>query len=246
MNRKDIRPYADRDGSKKEQVENMFDSIAKTYDPLNRFLSLGIDKHWRKEMLAVLDSERPKILLDVATGTADVACDAAERFTDCTVTGLDLSAEMLQRGQKKVTARNLEEQIKLMKGDSESLPFDDQSFDAVTVAFGVRNFENLMKGLKEMYRVLRPGGTLVVLEFSRPTRFPVKNIFNLYFKYVLPQIGRFTSKDSRAYTYLYESVQVFPQYETFEETLKSAGFSQTAYKKLTFGICSVYTAYKSS
>jgi len=242
----EIRPYEDRSGTKKEQVESMFDSIAKTYDPLNRFLSLGVDKRWRKKMLQCLEPIKPKKILDVATGTADVACDAARHFPSASITGLDLSAKMLSKGKDKVREKKLEGQVKLIKGDSEALPYSDNSFDAVTVAFGVRNFGNLNKGLQEMYRVVRPGGAVIVLEFSRPDQFPIKNLFNLYFKYVLPQIGRLTSKDPRAYQYLYESVQVFPQYEEFEASLKNAGFSKTEYKKLTFGICCVYTAYKTS
>ena len=243
---KEVRPYDDREGSKKEQVENMFDAIAETYDPLNRVLSLGIDKRWRKQMMRELDREQPKRILDVATGTADVACDAARYFPAAQVTGLDLSAKMLERGHQKVNEKKLSERVTLVKGDSEALPFDNEAFDAVTVAFGVRNFGNLQQGLEEMQRVLKPGGTLVVLEFSRPRRFPVKNVFNVYFKYVLPQIGRWTSKDPKAYQYLYDSVQVFPQYEEFEACLSKAGFSDTDFKTLTFGICCVYIAYKSS
>ena len=242
----EVRPYGDREGSKKEQVEEMFDSIAETYDPLNRVLSAGIDKRWRKQMLRMLEEKKPERILDVATGTADVACDAAAHFPSATVIGLDLSAKMLKVGNKKVLKKGLQDRVQLIKGDSEALPFEAGDFDAVTVAFGVRNFGDLDKGLEEIYRVLKPGGTAMVLEFSRPRRFPVKNIFNVYFKYVLPQIGRWTSKDPKAYQYLYESVQVFPQYEEFEKRLQDAGFSKTDYKTLTFGICCVYSAYKSA
>lgn len=242
---KEVWPYDDREGSKKEQVEDMFDAIAETYDPLNRVLSLGIDKGWRKQMMRVLEDDSPGAILDVATGTADVACDAAQYFPKAEVVGLDLSAKMLERGRVKVAKKGLDDRVTLVKGDSEALHFEEETFDAVTVAFGVRNFGDLDRGLEEMYRVLKPGGVLVVLEFSRPRRFPVKNVFNLYFKYVLPQIGRWTSKDPKAYQYLYDSVQVFPQYEEFEARLTSAGFSKTDYKTLTFGICCVYTAYKS-
>ena len=241
-----MKPYEESDGSKKEQVEQMFDSIAPTYDGLNRILSLGIDRGWRKKMIQALQGGKNMEFLDVATGTADVACDLATSFSDSKVIGLDLSSRMLSRGREKVDARGLSDQVELVKGDCEDLPFDEKEFDAVTVAFGVRNFGDLDAGLKEMYRVLKPGGRLIVLEFTRPKRFPIKNVFNIYFKYVLPQIGRWTSKDPRAYQYLYESVQAFPQNEEFEERLTTAGFPKTSFQSLTFGICCVYIGYKSS
>jgi demethylmenaquinone methyltransferase/2-methoxy-6-polyprenyl-1,4-benzoquinol methylase len=243
---KEIKPYEESEGSKKEQVEQMFDSIAPTYDGLNRVLSLGIDRGWRKKMIEAVEGDDNMNFLDVATGTADVACDLASSFSESMVVGLDLSARMLARGREKIDAKGLSDQVSLVKGDCEDLPFKNERFDAVTVAFGVRNFGDLDAGLAEMYRVLNPGGRLVVLEFTRPKRFPVKNVFNIYFKYVLPQIGRWTSKDPRAYQYLYDSVQVFPQYEEFEERLTTAGFSKTNFESLTFGICCVYIGYKSS
>jgi demethylmenaquinone methyltransferase/2-methoxy-6-polyprenyl-1,4-benzoquinol methylase len=242
---KDVRPYADREDGKKEQVETMFDNIAGTYDALNRVLSLGIDKGWRRKMIEVLKKEEAESILDVATGTADVALDIARELPNSKVIGLDLSSEMLSVGRQKVQKEGFENRVKLVKGDCEALPYDNSTFDAITVAFGVRNFETLHKGIEEMYRVLKPGGVLVVLEFTQPRRFPVKPLFNLYFKYVLPTIGRLTSKDPKAYQYLYDSVQVFPQYDAFLEQLNRAKFSSSYYKSLTFGICCIYVGYKS-
>jgi demethylmenaquinone methyltransferase / 2-methoxy-6-polyprenyl-1,4-benzoquinol methylase len=239
-----VKPYT-AEGSKTTQVGKMFDNIAPYYDFLNRFLSLGIDTIWRKQAIDQLAALQPRTVLDVATGTADVAIAMSKRLKSVEkIVGFDLSKEMLEIGKTKVQARNLSNLIELQQGDSENLPFADATFDAVTVAFGVRNFENLEKGIAEMQRVLKPGGKLVVLEFSRPTIFPFKQLFNTYFKYVLPQIGRLTSKDPRAYSYLYESVQAFPDGNHFLSILSKNGFNSNEWKPLSLGICSIYCGTK--
>lgn len=239
-----VTPYNEGE-NKKEQVGRMFDGIAPYYDFLNRFLSLGIDVSWRKKAIAELDPAQHRRILDVATGTADVAILTAKTLPDTQITGLDLSSEMLKVGDGKIRKNNLEDRIELLQGDSENLPFEDNSFDALTVAFGVRNYENLERGLREMRRVLRPEGKLVVLEFSRPRRFPFKQLFNFYFANILPTIGRMRSKDPRAYRYLYESVQAFPDGEDFLRILRETGYNSTRCKVLTLGISSIYTAQKS-
>ena len=240
MAQQPVKPYS-ISGSKKDQVGKMFDNIAPTYDFLNRFLSLGIDTIWRKKMVAQLDAAQHRLILDVATGTADVALEIQKQLHPEHITGVDISNEMLAVGRKKIAKRKLTETIDLQYGDSENLPFADDHFDAVTVAFGVRNYENLDQGLAEMRRVLKPGGKLVVLEFSRPTVFPLKQGFNFYFKNILPMIGRIQSGDARAYDYLYESVQEFPDGDRFLERLERAGYSQPQEERLTAGIASIYT-----
>lgn len=239
-----ITPYKDNNSGKKEQVAQMFNNIARRYDFLNHFLSLGIDKIWRRKAIKSLKgiSENP-VILDVASGTGDLAI-AALRLNPQKVIGVDISQEMLNYGIEKIKKRNLQDIIELKKGDSENLEFSDQSFDGITVAFGVRNFENLNKGLSEMYRVLKPGGKLVVLEFSKPRVFPVKQIYNFYFKAILPTIGKLISKDSSAYTYLPESVSQFPEREEFLKKLKKVGFNNCTFKALSFGISSLYVANK--
>lgn len=222
----------------------MFDTIAPKYDLLNRVLSLGIDVSWRKRAIGYLKPLQPKEILDVATGTADVAIMAAKILKPQRIIGIDIANHMLEIGRKKITKEGLEGVITLKTGDSENLQFTDQSFDAVTVAFGVRNFENLEKGMTEMYRILRPGGQLVVLEFSRPRLFPFKQIYNTYFKYVLPLIGRLTSRDVRAYTYLFESVQAFPEGDSFLQILSQIGYKNPLCERLTLGICTIYVATK--
>lgn len=239
-----VTPYNEGE-NKKEQVGRMFDGIAPYYDFLNRFLSLGIDVSWRRKAIAELDPAQHRRILDVATGTADVAILTAKTLPDTQITGLDLSSEMLKVGDGKIRKNDLEDRIELLQGDSENLPFEDNSFDALTVAFGVRNYENLERGLREMRRVLRPEGKLVVLEFSRPRRFPFKQLFNFYFANILPTIGRMRSKDPRAYRYLYESVQAFPDGEDFLRILRETGYNSTRCKVLTLGISSIYTAQKS-
>jgi demethylmenaquinone methyltransferase / 2-methoxy-6-polyprenyl-1,4-benzoquinol methylase len=238
-----IKPYKNEQGSKKEQVGKMFDSIAHKYDFLNHFLSLGIDKTWRRKAIGKLKSKKIDQLLDVATGTGDVAILATKKL-NCNTTGIDLSSEMLAIGQQKIEKLHLDQSIKLLQGDSENLPFDINTFDAVTVSFGVRNFENLDKGLCEMYRVLKDGGTVVILEFSKPQQFPFKQIYNFYFSYILPFIGRMVSKDVSAYTYLPESVEQFPCGPVFIDHLKQAGFNNCTHATLTFGIASIYTGEK--
>ena len=221
----------------------MFNSISGRYDFLNHFLSLGIDKAWRKKAIKILAKSNPKIILDVATGTADFAIQALSINPD-KVVGVDISEGMLAVGRNKIQKRSLSNKIELKSGDSENLPFSDNNFDAVTVGFGVRNFENLQKGLREINRVMKPGATLVILEFSRPRRFPVKQGYNFYFKFVLPKIGRWVSRDKSAYTYLPESVEAFPDGDKFLAILHETGFKNTACKPLTFGVSSIYTAQK--
>lgn len=238
-----VTPYGSEAG-KKAEVEQMFDRIAPRYDLLNRVLSLGIDVWWRKRAIGYLKPAQPAEILDVATGTADVAILLAKILKPRQVIGIDIANQMLELGRGKIAAQGLSDVISLETGDSERLRFSDASFDAVTVAFGVRNFENLEKGLSEMCRVLRPGGRVVILEFSKPHIFPIKQCYNAYFKYVLPLIGRLTSRDMRAYTYLFESVQVFPEGSQFTEILTKTGFQNPICERLTLGICSIYTATK--
>ncbi|THH41308.1 bifunctional demethylmenaquinone methyltransferase/2-methoxy-6-polyprenyl-1,4-benzoquinol methylase UbiE [Neolewinella litorea] len=236
-----IKPYGEGE-SKKEEVGRMFDAIAPTYDLLNRGTSLGVDTLWRRKMIAELDPVAHRRILDVATGTADVAIQTVRRTGAEHVTGIDLSEGMLSYGRTKVQQAGLQDRILLEQGDSENLPYADGSFDAVTVAFGVRNFENLEKGLAEMHRVLRPGGKLVILEFSRIRYAPIRWGFNLYFGKIMPLIGRLQSKDPRAYAYLFESVQAFPSGEDFLTILNRVGYNNTECQALTFGIASIYTA----
>lgn len=230
---------------KKEQVRNMFDSIAGRYDFLNHFLSLGIDKLWRKRIVKKIAAHQPKSVLDVATGTGDLAIALSKRI-DCPITGIDISSGMLEIGKTKLIQKKLDQQIKMELADSEQIPFPEQSFDAVMVAFGVRNFGDLHQGLLEMNRVLTNGGMLAVLEFSLPRRFPIKQLYNFYFKNILPTVGRWVSKDKHAYTYLPDSVGKFPDGDDFLEELKKVGFENRAEKRLSFGIASIYTAYKKS
>lgn len=236
-------PYKDESAGKKEQVARMFDTISARYDFLNHLLSLGIDRSWRRKAIRMLRDGQPKYILDVATGTGDFAIQALSLNPD-KVVGIDISEGMLSKGRAKLAERKLGERIELLKGDSENIPFEGNKFDAVTVAFGVRNFENLERGLQEIHRVLRPGGQLVVLEFSKPRIFPFRQIFNFYFRFILPRIGSLVSKDRSAYRYLPESVRDFPDGERFTAILRKVGFNQTACKELTFGISSVYSARK--
>lgn len=240
---KEVKPDQTAATSKKQQVEEMFNSIAPRYDFLNRFLSLGIDRGWRKKAIRSLKDIEPKYILDVATGTADLAIEAL-KLNPVKVTGVDISSLMLKVGDDKIKAKNLTHKIELVKGDSEHLLFADNSFDAITVAFGVRNFEHLQKGIDEMYRVLKPGGKIAVLEFSKPKSFPFKQIYNFYFSAILPTWGGLISKNKSAYTYLPESVQHFPEGTEFIAYLNRAGFKEAKSNTLTFGICSLYTALK--
>lgn len=238
-----VNPYKNSDQSKKQQVEKMFDSIAFRYDFLNHFLSLGIDKVWRRKTVQQIARNHPKTILDVATGTGDLAIACLKLNPDA-IKGIDLSAGMLQKGREKIEKKKLSKKIKFVKGDSEKMPFSDKSFDALTCGFGVRNFENLEKGLFEFYRVLKPGGIAAILEFSKPTAFPVKQMYYFYFKQILPLTGKIFSKSDSAYSYLPESVAAFPEGKDFTEKLDGAGFIQTSYNRLTFGIATLYTAVK--
>lgn len=240
---KEVTPYAESD-DKKVQVTKMFDKIAPYYDYLNRLLTVGIDTIWRSKAIKVMGASSPKKILDIATGTADLAIEAAKKLSPDHVTGMDISKEMLAIGDKKILKKGLTDIITLELGDSENLKYEDNSYDAVSSAFGVRNFGDLKKGLSEMYRVLRPGGQIVVLEFSRPKTFPIKQGFNLYFKHILPVIGKIKSKDPKAYKYLYESVQVFPDYDRFTTILDQIGFKDSKWSSLSFGICTIYSATK--
>lgn len=222
----------------------MFDNIAPKYDLLNRLLSLGIDTIWRKKAINKLTKGQHRRILDVATGTADMAVEINKQLSPDEVVGLDISKEMIHYGIKKVEKKALSKIIKLEVGDSENMRFESDLFDASTVAFGVRNFGNLEKGLSEMHRVLKPEGKIVVLEFSRPRYFPFKQLFNFYFKYILPSIGKKTSKDKKAYKYLYESVQAFPDYDNFADVLKKVGFRSVEWDSLSLGICTIYTGIK--
>lgn len=238
-----VTPYPGQDGSKKEQVARMFDNISPKYDLLNRVLSFGIDQYWRKVAIGMLRAQKPKHILDVATGTADFAIAAMVLNPD-KVVGVDISAGMLDMGRVKLRDRNLNGRIELVQADSARLPFSDQQFDAATVAFGVRNFEVLGDGLADIYRVLRPNGRLIVLEFSKPTLFPVKQLYYLYSRYVLPLIGRTISRDKTAYTYLPESVAAFPEGKDFLDYMERVGYRNLQQKRLTFGICSIYSGQK--
>lgn len=240
-----VKPDYSSEKTKKEQVEQMFDNVAKRYDFLNRFLSLGIDVIWRKKAIAYLKDDKPQMILDVATGTADLALEINKQLNPQKIIGLDLSEQMLQFGRDKIAKRGLTAKIEMVKGDSENLPFDENYFDAVTVSFGVRNFENLEKGLSQINRVLKVGGKLVVLEFSNPKQFPFKQIFGAYFKFVLPLWAKLINKDSgNAYKYLPESVKHFPEGDAFVKYLQNSGFSNTIVKPLTFGTCTIYVAQK--
>lgn len=239
-----IVPFKESDQSKKQQVATMFDKIAFRYDFLNRFLSAGIDVSWRKTAIKELRSIKPTHVLDVATGTGDVAILTQKTLLPTKITGVDISAGMLEIGRQKIAKLRLQNQIELLQGDSEMLPFADNSFDAVTVAFGVRNFQNLEKGLAEMLRVLRPGGKLVVLEFSRPKQILFKTMYNTYMNNIAPAFAELFSKNKGAYQYLNKSMQKFPEGQFFLNILSGVGYKYTYSKKLTLGICSVYCGSK--
>ncbi|NQV73200.1 bifunctional demethylmenaquinone methyltransferase/2-methoxy-6-polyprenyl-1,4-benzoquinol methylase UbiE [bacterium] len=229
---------------KKPQIERMFDSIAPRYDLLNRVLSAGIDQKWRKKVIRLILEKSPQRVLDVATGTADLAIMAANSGVPNTV-GVDISEEMLAVGKRKVVAKGLTEKVVLQSGDAEKLPFEDAQFDACMVSFGVRNFEDLDEGLREIHRIIRPGGQLVVLEFSRPAAFPIKQLYGFYNSYILPNIGKLLSGDSAAYTYLPESIVAFPEGEAFLDHMRQAGFKTVRDERLTFGIASIYVGERS-
>jgi demethylmenaquinone methyltransferase/2-methoxy-6-polyprenyl-1,4-benzoquinol methylase len=240
----EVVPYQHSQLDKKEQVADMFNSIAYRYDFLNRFLSAGIDVWWRKKAIQQLREIAPKKILDVATGTGDVAILTWRMLQPEKITGIDISEGMLELGRKKIEKLQLQQKIDLQKGDSETIRFEDDIFDAITVAFGVRNFQHLEKGLKEMHRVLRPGGKLVVLEFSKSDKGILSVLFNFYMNKVTPVIGKLFSKNKDAYQYLNDSVQAFPEGQTFLNIMHDAGFTQTYLKKLSFGICTIYCGSK--
>ncbi|MBV8255838.1 MAG: bifunctional demethylmenaquinone methyltransferase/2-methoxy-6-polyprenyl-1,4-benzoquinol methylase UbiE [Chitinophaga sp.] len=242
LNVEKIVPFSESKLSKKKQIAAMFDDIAFRYDFLNHFMSMGIDIIWRKKALGYLKSLQPKKMLDVATGTGDFAIMASKRLKPDHITGIDISEGMLSHGREKIQKAGLSDKITLQLGDSETISFPDKTFDAITVAFGVRNFENLQQGLREMQRVLKPGGKLVILEFSNPTVFPIKQFYNLYFRYITPLIGKWIAKSEAAYSYLPESVKAFPQGEEMCNILTNSGFQAVTCKTLTFGICSIYCA----
>jgi demethylmenaquinone methyltransferase / 2-methoxy-6-polyprenyl-1,4-benzoquinol methylase len=239
-----VTPYKDVESGKKEQVAQMFNNIAHRYDFLNHFLSLGIDKLWRKKAINYLKSEKPQLILDIATGTGDLAITAEKMLKPEKIIGIDISEGMLAFGREKLLKMGLENKIELKSGDSENIPFSDTFFDAATVAFGVRNFENLEKGLQEIYRVLKPNASFVVLEFSKPRKFPVKQLYNFYFNSILPGIGKMVSKDARAYSYLPESVKAFPDGDDFIDYMQKAGFKNCKSETLMFGIASIYFGKK--
>lgn len=239
-----ITPYQNPNQTKKDQVANMFNNISETYDFLNHFLSAGIDIIWRRKAIKKLLEIKPSHILDVATGTGDFAFEAIKILKPQKVTGVDISEGMLAIADKKINERGLSDVFSVAMGDSEALKFEKNTFDAITVAFGVRNYENLEVGLADMYRVLQPGGMIVVLEFSKPRKFPIKQVYSLYFNFITPFFGKLFSKDKRAYAYLPESVAAFPDREDFVKLLNKVGFRDTKFESLTFGISSIYTGLK--
>lgn len=239
-----ITPYQNSSEGKKTQVRNMFNGIAKNYDALNRVISFGIDISWRKKVVAMVQDNHPKNVLDIATGTGDLAIHLAQSITNAEIIGLDLSPGMLEIGKEKVQQKALGHRIKMVVGDSEALPFKTGSIDAITVAFGVRNFENLNLGLSEILRVLKEKGTLVVLETSVPEKTPFKQGYALYTKFILPAIGRLFSKDKNAYSYLSESAAKFPHGQNFNNILKKIGFTTVIHYPQTLGVATIYSAIK--
>lgn len=240
---KKVTPYKDSNLNKKKQVEQMFDTISKNYDGLNRVISFGIDVKWRKKVVKMVSDTNPESILDIATGTGDLAISLAKTGAK-EVVGLDLSEGMLAVGRKKIQEENLTGRIEMIQGDSEALPFEDDRFDAITVAFGVRNFENLEKGLSEILRVLKPDGIFVILETSVPTKFPFRQGYNFYTKNLLPLIGKLFSKDKVAYSYLSESAAAFPYGEKLNNILREIGFIDVEHKPQTMGVATIYAASK--
>lgn len=241
---KTIKPYKDSDATKKTQVANMFDKISENYDGLNRVITFGIDVQWRKKVVAMVKATQPKRILDIATGTGDLAIMQSQEMPDAKIIGLDISAGMLEIGKQKVDSLGLNENIDMVLGDSENIPYEDNYFDAITVSYGVRNFENLDKGLREIHRVLKPGGTFVVLETSVPTKFPFKQGYLFHSKVILPFVGRLFSKDKSAYKYLSDSANLFPYGEKFKLILKSNGYVNVDDLIVTFGVSTIYKASK--
>lgn len=239
----EIKPYG-KEGEKGKLVEEMFDNIAPTYDTLNHRLSWDIDKGWRKKAIRQLLPFQPKTILDIATGTGDFAILSAKELRPQRMIGIDISEGMMKIGQKKVEAEGLQHIVSFKKDDCTHLSFDDNSFDAVTAAFGIRNFQNLDQGLSEMYRVLKPNGHLSIVELTTPVSFPMKQLFKLYSHTMLPVYGKLISKDTSAYSYLTNTIEAFPQGEVMLDILRKAGFKNASFKRLTFGICTMYFATK--
>lgn len=241
---KKVTPYNTSEQSKKDQVEQMFDNISGEYDSLNRVISFGIDVKWRKKVVQLVADTTPESILDIATGTGDLIINMAKKTAATKLVGLDISEGMLSVGRKKINTDGLGDRIEMVQADSENMPFEDHSFDAITVAFGVRNFEHLEKGLAEILRVLKPGGLFVILETSNPTKTPFKQGYNIHCKYILPTIGKLFSKDKDAYSYLSKSASVFPFGEALNNILRKTGFTNVVDKPQTFGVATIYTASK--
>ncbi|WP_345277107.1 bifunctional demethylmenaquinone methyltransferase/2-methoxy-6-polyprenyl-1,4-benzoquinol methylase UbiE [Litoribaculum gwangyangense] len=238
-----VKPYKNSDLGKKEQVTQMFDTISSDYDGLNRVISFGIDIKWRKKVVKLVNESNPETILDIATGTGDLAINLAETNAK-KIIGLDISSGMLEIGKEKIKNKELDSKIEMILGDSENMPFEDNSFDAITVAFGVRNFETLENGLKEIYRVLKTNGTFVILETSVPTKSPYKQGYHFYTKYILPLIGKAFSKDRSAYKYLSESASIFPYGEALNNILRKIGFINVEDFPQTFGVATIYKSSK--
>jgi demethylmenaquinone methyltransferase/2-methoxy-6-polyprenyl-1,4-benzoquinol methylase len=238
-----VKPYNQQDKSKKEEVAEMFNNISARYDFLNHFLSLGIDKLWRKKAVKLLQPIQPKKIIDLATGTGDFAIEALKLKPE-EIIGVDISDGMLEKGRIKMKNKKVDHIISMRNGDSENLPFEDGYFDALTVGFGVRNYENLEKGLSEMLRVLRSDGMAVILEFSKPKTFPIKQVFGFYSKNIIPFLGKTISKDASAYAYLPESVDAFPEGEDFKAILKKVGYKNVQSKLVSGGIATIYYGTK--
>lgn len=241
--RKEVKPYGREDQSKKEEVAEMFNNISGRYDFLNHFLSLGIDKIWRKKAVKMLREINPKRMLDLATGTGDFAIESLKLQPE-EIVGIDISEGMLEVGRTKMKKRNVDHIISMRLGDSEDLPFEDGYFDAFTVGFGVRNYQNLEKGLGEMLRVLRPEGKGIILEFSKPKKFPIKQYYAFHSRYIIPFFGKRISKDEKAYAYLPESVAAFPEGKDFEAILEKVGYRNVQSKLVAGGIATIYSGIK--
>jgi demethylmenaquinone methyltransferase / 2-methoxy-6-polyprenyl-1,4-benzoquinol methylase len=242
MKHNTVTPYQNSD-TKKQQVAQMFDNISHRYDLLNTLLSFGIHKGWRKKCVKMLASVQPKSILDVATGTGDFAIECATLFPE-KITGIDISEGMMVVGRKKIANRGLSHLITLEDGNAETVTYNDDTFDAIVVGFGVRNFQNLEKGLSNMFRILKPGGQLIVLEFSYPTNPLIKALYTMYFSYITPFVGRIFSKDQRAYSYLMESVKAFPNNQNFVDVLNTVGYKNTSYRPLSLGVAAIYKGEK--
>jgi demethylmenaquinone methyltransferase/2-methoxy-6-polyprenyl-1,4-benzoquinol methylase len=241
--KKVVKPYGKDDASKKEEVAEMFNNISEKYDYLNHLLSMGIDKLWRRKAVKILKEYNPKKVLDVATGTGDFAIAALKLKPD-SVIGVDISKGMIKKGNEKLCRKGIQDKVVLQIGDSEKLDFKDDTFDGLTVGFGVRNYEDLEKGLSEMKRVLKPGGVAIILEFSKPKKFPVKQGFSIYSKYIIPKVGKSVSKDTNAYAYLPESVAAFPEGQDFLDILAKVGYKNTRSKMVSGGIATIYIGEK--